>query len=83
MTAANASTINDGASALVLASAEKVKELGLKPVAKILSFADAAQAPEWFTTAPTLAAPLALKRAGLELDDIECNTTAKKTCLTS
>lgn len=61
VTAANASTINDGASALILASGEKVKELGLKPVAKILSFADAAQEPEWFTTAPTLAAPLALK----------------------
>lgn len=71
VTAANASTINDGASALILASGEKVKELGLKPVAKILSFADAAQEPEWFTTAPTLAAPLALKRAGLEWSDID------------
>ncbi len=71
VTAANASTINDGASALVLASAEKVKELGLKPVARILSFADAAEEPEWFTTAPAKAAPIALKRAGLKLQDID------------
>ncbi|MCB0557234.1 MAG: acetyl-CoA C-acyltransferase [Phaeodactylibacter sp.] len=71
VTAANASTINDGAAALVLASAEKVKELGLQPVARILSFADAAQEPEWFTTAPTKAAPIALKRAGLKLEDID------------
>lgn len=71
VTAANASTINDGAAALVLVSEEKVKELGLKPVAEILSFADAAQAPEWFTTAPTLAAPIALKRAGMEFSDID------------
>ena len=56
VTAANASTLNDGASALVLMSGDKVKELGLKPLAKILAFADAAQAPEWFTTAPALAA---------------------------
>lgn len=70
VTAANASTINDGASALILASAKKVEELGLKPIAKILAFADAAQEPEWFTTAPTLAAPKALKRAGLTLDDV-------------
>ncbi len=71
VTAANASTINDGASCLILASEEKVKELGLTPVAEILSFADAAQEPEWFTTAPTLAAPLALKRAGLQMSDID------------
>ncbi len=71
VTAANASTINDGAACLILASEEKVKELGLKPVAEILSFADAAQEPEWFTTAPTLAAPLALKRAGMELGDVD------------
>ena len=71
VTAANASTINDGASALIIASAEKVKELGLKPMAKILAFADAAHAPEWFTTAPTKAAPKALQRAGMELSDID------------
>lgn len=71
VTAANASTINDGASALVLASAEKVKQLGLKPMARILSFADAAEEPEWFTTAPAKAAPIALKRAGLKLQDID------------
>lgn len=71
VTAANASTINDGASALILASEKKVKELGLKPIAKILSFADAAQEPEWFTTAPTLAAPKALKRAGLTVKDVD------------
>ena len=63
VTAANASTINDGASALVLASAAAVKRYGLKPMAKILAFADAAQAPAWFTTAPTKAAPKALKKA--------------------
>lgn len=77
VTAANASTINDGASAMILASEEKVKELGLTPVAKIRGFADAAQAPEWFTTAPTLAAPKALKNAGLssfdEIDYFEVN----------
>lgn len=71
VTAANASTINDGASALILASAEKVKELGLTPVAKILSFADAAHEPEWFTTAPTKAAPRALKLAGMTFNDID------------
>jgi acetyl-CoA C-acetyltransferase len=71
VTAANASTINDGASALVLASKEKVQELGLKPVARIVSFADAAHEPQWFTTAPTLAAPIALKRAGMTLKDID------------
>lgn len=71
VTAANASTINDGASALVLASAEKVKELGLKPLARILAYADAAQEPQWFTTAPTLAAPKALERAGMNWGDID------------
>ena len=71
VTAANASTINDGASALVLVSKEKMEALGLKPIAKIVSFADAAHEPEWFTTAPTLAAPKALKRAGLTMDDID------------
>jgi len=71
VTAANASTINDGASALVLASAAAVKKYGLKPVAKILSFADAAHEPEWFTTAPTVAAPIALKMAGLTKKDVD------------
>lgn len=71
VTAANASTINDGASALILASEEAVAKYGLKPIAKILSFADAAHEPEWFTTAPTLAAPLALKRAGLSTSDVD------------
>ncbi|MEL6675314.1 MAG: acetyl-CoA C-acyltransferase [Bacteroidota bacterium] len=71
VTAANASTINDGASALILASEKAVKEHGLKPIAKILAFADAAQEPEWFTTAPTLAAPKALEKAGLSWDDID------------
>lgn len=71
VTAANASTINDGASALVLASAKKVKELGLKPLARIVSFADAAHEPTFFTTAPTKAAPKALERAGLSWSDID------------
>ncbi|PHN04061.1 acetyl-CoA C-acyltransferase [Flavilitoribacter nigricans] len=71
VTAANASTINDGAAALILASAEKVKELGLKPIAKIVAYADAAQEPQWFTTAPTLAAPKALERAGMSWDDVD------------
>ncbi len=71
VTAANASTINDGASALVLASAKAVKKHKLKPIAKILSFADAAQEPAWFTTAPTKAAPLAIKLAGLKKKDID------------
>lgn len=71
VTAANASTINDGASALILASAEKMEELGLKPIAKIVSFADAAREPEWFTVAPTLAAPKALKIANLSFSDID------------
>ena len=71
VTAANASTINDGAAALVLMSGEKVKELGLKPLARIVSYADAAHEPEWFTTAPAKAAPIALQRAGLKLEDID------------
>jgi acetyl-CoA C-acetyltransferase len=71
VTAANASTINDGASALILASAEAVKKYGLKPIAKIRGFADAEQAPEWFTTSPTIAAPKALKMAGVTKDDID------------
>lgn len=71
VTAANASTINDGASALVLASAKAVKEHNLTPVARIVSFADASHEPEWFTTAPALAAPIALKRAGLSLSDMD------------
>ncbi len=71
VTAANASTINDGAAALVLASAAAVKKYGLKPMAKILSFADAAHEPAWFTTAPTIAAPIALKRAGLTKKDVD------------
>jgi len=70
-TAANSSPINDGASALVLVSEDKMKALGLTPLAKILSFADAAHEPGWFTTAPTLAAPKALKRAGLTFADID------------
>lgn len=71
VTAANASTINDGAAALVLVSEEKMKELGLTPLARIVSFADAAHEPQWFTTAPTLAAPKALHRAGLTMADID------------
>ena len=70
VTAANASTLNDGASAVVLMSKEKMEELGLKPLAKIVSFADAAQAPEWFTTAPAKALPKALAKAGLSTSDI-------------
>ncbi len=71
VTAANASTINDGASALVLASEKAVQEMGLKPIAEILSFADAAHEPEWFTTAPTKAAPKAIEKAGLSMDDVD------------
>ncbi len=71
VTAANASTINDGASALVLMSREKAEELGLKPIAKIIGYADAAQAPEWFTTAPAKALPKALKKAGIGLEDVD------------
>lgn len=71
VTAANASTLNDGASALILMSKEKMEELGVKPIAKIVSYADAAQAPEWFTTAPSLAVPKALKKANLSTSDID------------
>lgn len=71
VTAANASTLNDGASALILVSKEKMEALGLKPLAKIISYADAAQAPEDFTTAPSKALPIALKKAGLSLTDID------------
>jgi acetyl-CoA C-acetyltransferase len=70
VTAANASTLNDGAAALVLMSKEKAESLGLKPLAKILSYADAEQAPEWFTTAPSKALPLAVKKAGLQMSDV-------------
>ena len=70
VTAANASTINDGATALILASEEAVKRLGLKPIAKIRGFADAAHDPMWFTTAPSLAIPKAMKMAGIERNDI-------------
>jgi acetyl-CoA C-acetyltransferase len=65
VTAANASSLNDGAAAVILMSKEKADELGIKPIAKIISYADAQQAPEWFTTAPSKAIPLALQRAGL------------------
>ena len=71
VTAANASTINDGAAALILVSERKMKELGLTPLAKIVAFADAAHEPDLFTTAPTKAAPLALKRAGMQMSDID------------
>ena len=71
VTAANASPLNDGASALILMSKEKMEELGLKPLAKIVSYADAAHEPEWFTTAPAKALPIALKKAGLEVSDID------------
>ena len=70
ITAANASTLNDGASALILASKEAVEKYGLKPIAKIVSYADAAHAPEWFTTAPSLAIPKALDKAGLTTADV-------------
>ena len=70
VTAANASTMNDGAAALVLMSREKAQELGLKPIAKILSYADAEQAPEWFTTTPSVAVPKAVEKAGLKMEDI-------------
>lgn len=71
VTAANASTLNDGAAALVLMSADKAKELSLKPLARILAYADAQQAPEWFTTAPSKAIPLALRRAGKQFSDVD------------
>lgn len=71
VTAANASTINDGAAALILMSAEKAAELNLEPLAKIRSFADAAQEPKWFTTAPAKALPKALSKAGISIEEIE------------
>ncbi len=70
-TAANSSTMNDGAAALVLMSKEKAEKLGLKPIAVIRGFADAAHAPEWFTTAPSLAVPKAISKAGLTVGDID------------
>ncbi len=70
VTAANASTMNDGAAALVLVSKEKLDELGLKPIGRIVSYADAEQAPEWFTTTPSLAVPKAVAKAGLKMEDI-------------
>ena len=71
VTAANASTINDGAAALILMSKEKADALGLKPLAKIKGYADAEQAPEWFTTTPAIALPKAVEKAGLKMSDIE------------
>ena len=70
VTAANASTMNDGAAALILMSAEKARELGLQPLAAIRGYADAEQSPEWFTTAPSLALPKAIAKAGLQPSDI-------------
>jgi acetyl-CoA C-acetyltransferase len=71
VTAANASTLNDGAAALVLMSAEKAMSLNLKPLAKIVSYADAAQEPKWFTTAPAKALPIALSKANLTIENID------------
>ncbi|MDB2606250.1 acetyl-CoA C-acyltransferase [Zobellia sp.] len=71
VTAANASTINDGAAALVLMSADKAKELNIKPLATIKSYADAAQGPKWFTTAPAKALPKAIAKAGITIEDID------------
>ena len=71
VTAANASTLNDGAAALVLMSKEKAEELGLKPLARIISYSDAQQAPEWFTTTPSKAIPIALERAGIQISDVD------------
>ncbi len=70
VTAANASTMNDGATALLLMSKEKAEALGLKPLAKIIGYADAEQAPEWFTTTPSIAVPKAVAKAGLKMEDI-------------
>jgi acetyl-CoA C-acetyltransferase len=69
-TAANSSTMNDGAAALVLMSKEKAEELGIKPLARIVGYADAEQAPEWFTTSPALAVPKAVAKAGLKMEDV-------------
>ena len=71
VTAANASTINDGAAAMVLMSKEKADELGLKPLATIKSYADAAQEPKWFTTAPAKALPKALAKANIDIKDVD------------
>lgn len=71
VTAANASTMNDGAAALLLMSRHKADELGLSPLARILSYADAEQSPEWFTTSPSLAVPKAVAKAGLQMSDID------------
>ena len=71
ITAGNASTLNDGAAALILMSEEKAKELGIKPIAKINSYSDASQEPEWFTTSPAKAIPLALNKANLKIEDID------------
>ena len=71
VTAANASTLNDGASALLLMSKEKADEMGITPIAKIVGYGDAAHEPEWFTTAPSKAVPVALAKAGLSVDDID------------
>lgn len=71
VTAANASTLNDGAAVVILMSREKADELGITPLAKVVSYADAQQAPEWFTTAPSKAIPLALHRASLKIEDID------------
>jgi acetyl-CoA C-acetyltransferase len=71
LTAANSSNLNDGAAALVLASADVIRKYNLKPLAKIVSYADAAQAPEWFTTSPSVAITRALLRANLDLSEID------------
>lgn len=71
VTAANASTINDGAAAVVLMSKEKAEEMGVKPISKIIGYADAEQEPEWFTTTPSLALPKAIKKAGLTIDQVD------------
>lgn len=71
VTAANASTMNDGAAAVVLMSSEKAKELGIKPLAIIRGYADAEQEPVWFTTTPSIAVPVAVKRAGIQMSDID------------
>ena len=71
VTAANASTINDGAAAVVMMSLDKAKALGLKPLATVISYADAAREPEWFTVAPAKALPKALKKANIQIDDID------------
>jgi acetyl-CoA C-acetyltransferase len=71
VTAVNASKINDGAAAMVLMSKEKMESLGLKPIAKVIGYADAEQDPDWFTTTPAIAIPAAIKRAGLQMSDID------------